>query len=152
VYNAYDTLWERYSDRITPTTVLSEDMAAIIDSYDKVISTIPQPKICVQTDHFFDGVDYYILPIEIPASEYGREIVVWNGFDHDHWYRWSILGERCSIESTQPMKGALHGKKAIYSNCNCWPKTMRAGRWAKWRHGVLLHHVYTDVMTRLGGE
>jgi hypothetical protein len=151
VYNAYDLLWERYQDRIEEWEFQSDymDMAAMSELYDRIISTIPQPALCNSSDHFFEGVPYFIKKLEIPPDDHGREIVVWNGLENDLWYRWSILGERCSIESTQFMAGCIEGRKAIYSNCDCYSELIRVGRWAKWRHGVLLHHVYTDVINRL---
>jgi len=149
VYNAYDTLWERYEHRITPMSVLAGDVPAIIDTYDIVITTIPQPKLCQDVEHWFDGVPYFIVPLDLPPEEHGREIVVYNGLPGDEWYRWSILGGRCSIESTMPMEGAIEGRKAVSNNCDCWPETLRVGRWAKWQHGVLLHNVYHDVANEL---
>lgn len=149
VFNAYDILWERYEDRIQEGSVDQSSMSAILANYDLVVSTIPQPGLCLGDGHVFDGVPYYIKPLEIHPDDHNREVVVWNGLSDDHWYRWSILGSRCSLESTQPMLGALAGTKAIYSNCTCWPDLIRVGRWAKWRHGVLLHHVYTDIITKI---
>lgn len=150
VFNAYDRLWERYEARIEDAPNIDEDTISFLRYHKNVVvSTIPQPPLCTNPAHVFEGVPYYILPLELPQDDHNREIVVWNGLPHDHWYRWSILGERCSIESTQPMEGALEGRKAIYSNCDCHPDIIRVGRWAKWRHGVLLHHVYTDVINKL---
>lgn len=147
VFNAYDTLWERYEDRIQDAEVGATNLPSIISSFDRVVSTVPQPRLCTSDRHLFDGVPYFIKPLEIHADDHNREVVVWNGLSDDHWYRWSILGSRCSIESTTPMEGALEGRKAIYSNCNCWPELIRVGRWAKWKHGVLLHHVYHELMS-----
>ena len=150
VYNAYDILWERYEARVLEADIDKSVIPEIIKEYDRVVTTLPQHSICSRIgDHWFEGVPYYIKPLEIPIDDHNREVVVWNGLPDDHWYRWSILGERCSIESTTPMEGALEGRKAIYNNCDCYPEVLRVGRWAKWRHGVLLHHVYTDVMTKL---
>lgn len=150
VYRAYDLLWERYEDRIVDHPSIGPgDLISIIGSFDKVVSSLPQPLLCTEPEHFFDGVPYYIKTLEIPPDDHGREVVVWNGLEDDHWYRWSILGEKCSIESTKPMAGCIAGKKAIYNNCNCFPLVLRVGRWAKWKHGVLLHHVYTDVLNRI---
>jgi hypothetical protein len=156
VQNVYDLLWDRYEERIEPWEFNGlSDMLGILDAYDCVISAIPQPIICYEAEkHFFEGVPYYIKTLEIPPGDHNREIVVWNGLESDLWYRWSILGEKCSIESTQFMTGCIEGRKAIYSNCNCYQDDgiIRVGRWAKWRHGVLLQHVYTDVVNQLAGR
>lgn len=153
VYNAYDILWERYEGRVEDSQINAEIVSILSSEYDRVVTTLPQPAICTHIgQHWFEGVPYYIKPLEIPPDDHNREVVVWNGLDGDHWYRWSILGERCSIESTKPMDGALEGRKAIYNNCDCHSEVIRVGRWAKWRHGVLLHHVYTDVIEKLKEE
>jgi hypothetical protein len=86
-----------------------------------------------------------------PADDQHREVVVFNGLPDDHWYRWSILGRKESIESTAPLQHAAQGHKAITTDCDCWPEVVRLGRWAKWQHGVLLHHAYAEAVAIMEG-
>jgi hypothetical protein len=81
---------------------------------------------------------------------------VFNGLETDHWYRWSILGRKTSIESTSSMEHAIQGVKALGNSCDCWKESVvRLGRWAEWKHGVLLHHAYSGALaaaSTLGGS
>lgn len=161
VPKAYDRLWERFEARVIEQEVDELWISSIVQNssvYDLVISTLPAQVICRNytgrpADHFFDGVPFWIKEMEVPEIDKGRDVVIYNGLPEDHWYRWSILGERHSIETTvKPADmngnsgGWLFGQKAVYTNCNCWPTVVRAGRWAQWRHGVLLHHAYRTAV------
>jgi hypothetical protein len=46
----------------------------------------------------------------------------------------------------------IKGIKAHSSNCDCYPEVHRAGRWAEWRHGVLLNDAYKKTMSILEGS
>jgi hypothetical protein len=84
--------------------------------------------------------------VALLAADREHEIVVYNGLLTDPWYRWSILGGLCSMESTKPFAdtGAevIVGTKAVDNTCDCWPEIHRAGRWAEWRHGVTMYKAY----------
>lgn len=143
VHRAYEALWQRYERVIIHAEVDKPWLRGLLDSgsVDVVISTLPAKNLCLRR-HNFGYVPFWIQPLETPEIDRGREVVVFNGFPKDDWYRWSILGGVCSIEYMRPQKGAFEGKKAISSDCDCWPEVIRAGRWANWKHGVLLHHAF----------
>jgi hypothetical protein len=152
VFDAYHMLWEKYKDQVHDQEATVWALETFITDFRYVISTIPQPEICCQKqEHRFDGVPYWIQPRMTPREDQHREVVVFNGLPDDHWYRWSILGGKESIESTSPLDHSIQGFKAISSNCNCWPEIHRLGRWAKWQHGVLLHHAYQEAYALLEG-
>lgn len=160
VVKAYDTLWERYEDCIINFSLHNtEDIKGIIDTYELIISTIPQQYLCV-AEHEFVGVPYLIKPLPLPEVDRGHDLVIYNGMFHDHWYRYSILGDRCSIETTWGQAAEqdddwLSGTKAVSNNCDCWGESgrlVRAGRWAEWKHGVLLHDVYHRVKEVMNGR
>jgi hypothetical protein len=37
-------------------------------------------------------------------------------------------------------------RKPLETDCTCWPKVVRAGRFGQWRKGVLTHHAYEMAM------
>jgi hypothetical protein len=162
VPKAYDRLWERFEDRIIDVKEITYFQISgwiHVHEFETIISTLPAQAICDAPEaapHFFDGVPFWIKEMPVPEIDRGRDIVVYNGLPEDHWYRWSILGERHSIETTvDPHQFSwsgddwLYGQKAVYTNCDCWPTVVRAGRWAQWRHGVLLHHAYRTAVEEM---
>jgi hypothetical protein len=150
VIKAYDRLWDHFYDRIIDTVITPEQLDEITGVYDTgaIISTLPAQAICYRPQvHMFNGKPYYIKTLPTPEADRHHEIVVYNGLLTDPWYRWSILGGLCSIESTKPFAdtGAevIVGSKAIDNDCDCWAGAVhRCGRWAEWRHGVTMYKAY----------
>lgn len=158
VIRAYDVLWERYEQNIIEWPIRSqEDVAQVAQMHETTISTLPQPVLCGNDLHVFGGVPYWIKQLPTPEVDRGHDIVIYNGRLEDLWYRYSVLGDRCSIETTHmptidwSAEGWLMGTKATHNTCDCWPNIHRAGRWAEWRHGVLLHNVYHTVKEIMDG-
>lgn len=156
VIRAYDKLWDRFAARIRNRLVTPNDIYALRETHDLVISTLPQPGICeFNGEHEFKGSRYWIRTMPTETIDLGHDIVVYNGRPDDAWYRWSILGDVCSIEYASPppeapsADGWLSGFKAISNDCDCHPGVVRAGRWAEWRHGVLLHNAYHTALHAL---
>lgn len=149
---AYDKLWEMYESRVMGApSIDGRYLHGYISQWPGrvIISTLPQPAICMRRkEHTFDSVPYWIQPLPVPPGDERTEIVVYNGLPHDFWYRWSILGGLCSLESSQRITApdAIGGVKAIRSNCDCFSGLIhRVGRWAEWQHGIVLWHTYNKV-------
>lgn len=153
VIKAYEKLWFRYGDTVNGQTLLPEHVGQLLRNFELVISTVPQPNICeFDGEHEFKGSRYWIKTMPTQPMDRGHDIVIYNGMPDDPWYRWSILGDVCSIEYASPppsapsAEGWLSGYKAVSNDCDCHPGLVRAGRWAEWRHGVLLHHAYHKAL------
>lgn len=148
VVAAYERLWDHFYDGITDVNIGQEVCGDVADDYNHIISTLPAWSICHRPDeHEFRGTPYYIKTLPTPEADKNHEIVVYNGILTDPWYRWSILGGLCSIESTKMFadtgQPVIRGTKAIDNNCDCWAGTIhRCGRWAEWRHGVTMYKAY----------
>ncbi len=166
VQAVYDSLWFHYEDKIEDFNVGIGNLHQLIKDERKVISTIPSPHFCHNNSHSFNSSPYWIKTLPTPQEDKSRDVVVYNGLDSDPWYRWSILSGICSIE--YPFGPDEHkdptfwwdatssdiikeGRKAIDNNCDCWPEVVRAGRWAEWRHGVLLHDAYHTAVKAMEG-
>jgi hypothetical protein len=154
---AYETLWDYWHELIDPVCdITHEDVHDIVRGHDLVISTIPAQVLCYKpSEHYFAGEPYWIKTLPTPPLDEHRDVVVYNGLPDDAWYRWSVLGGVCSIETTLPgyfdeeKVGIVRGLKPRDNTCNCWPTVVRAGRWAEWRHGVLLNHAYNNVVSAI---
>jgi hypothetical protein len=151
VFKAYDRMWRWYERAIVDEVITSRYMEVLADNYPIVLSTLPAPDFCINPQHDFASVPYWIQPRMTPAEDQHREVVVFNGLPGDFWYRWSILGRKESLESTAPLLDADNGLKAISNSCDCHPRVHRLGRWAKWQHGVLLHHAYQEALQLMEG-
>lgn len=144
---AYDKLWEYFEHEIAGVPVSPFLLNQLLGEFDTVISTVPAQLLCMKpSEHFFSGAPYWIKTLPTPPLDEKRDVVVYNGLPEDGWYRWSVLSGVCSIESTVRghLKGpeVIQGLKPLYNTCTCWPSIVRCGRWAEWRHGVLLNHAY----------
>ena len=160
VIRAYDKLWERFEPRIGDMDVTAEMVPALVEEHDLVISTLPAPAMCeFDGEHQFESTPFWIKTLPTEEIDRNHDIVIYNGLPSDPWYRWSILGGVTSIEyATDSIvdedDGVEYltigtGRKAINNDCDCHPSMVRAGRWAEWRHGVLLHHAYRKALTAL---
>jgi len=149
VYKAYDILWALYEDIVNECEVDKDTLQDIVDDSDIVINTIPMPGLCTNDEHTFESAPYWIKTLPTEKVDEDKEISIFNGLLQDHWYRWSLHGGVTAIETT--VEGAMgstdvkEGLKAITNDCDCWPEVIRAGRWAKWQHGILLHHVFSQI-------
>lgn len=137
----YDRLWEHFHEWISGWELDDDELFAIVSDHDLVISTLPQNLLC-RVGHAFRGTPYWIKSLPTPEEDATREVIIYNGLPEDHWYRYSILGGKTAIESTRRMEGANEGIKVLDTDCDCNRSIVRAGRWAAWRHGVLLHDAY----------
>jgi hypothetical protein len=97
---AYNKLWIRFGPQVQHWQYNHRTFFAIIARYDYVISTLPAHSICINNAHRFDGEEYWIKTLPTPPMDERHDIVVYNGLATDLWYRWSVLGGTCSIEST----------------------------------------------------
>lgn len=167
VIAAYDKLWDHFVCRgvmpeglfhrdekvlLTKETISGMDgerLREIYFGHDLTISTIPAQALCHNNEHKFEGSPYWIKTLPTPPHDANHDIVVYNGLRSDHWYRWSILGGVCSIETASWAHADetwIAGTKAIGHNCNCWNAITRCGRWAEWRHGVTMYHAYQKAV------
>lgn len=149
----YEKLWEMYENRISDVLIDQETLNVITGNYPIIISTLPAPGMCSDPErHSFNGVPYYIRTLPLPPMDAHRDVVVYNGLANDPWYRWSVLSGVCSIESTIDIwEERIVGTKATTTDCDCWPQIVRAGRWAEWRHGVLLNDAYKTALSVMKG-
>jgi hypothetical protein len=150
---AYDQLWKRYERNIHHLLIEPGMIEDFLKLFRVVINTLPRRFLCADDEHTFKSVPYWIKSLALPDGEAGREVIIYNGRPEDVWYRYSILGDRCSVESTYGFEGdgVIEGVKAIGNTCTCWRGLVHAGRWAEWRHGVLLNDAF-DVAYNVSRE
>jgi hypothetical protein len=159
---AYDTLWERWYDRIggieiTPT--VAGDMSHARGH--TVYCTVPARSLCLMPDeHKFatqdvyamgtrdDSVPYWSLPYIAPAMT-----VLCNGNNAPRWYRAATVFGQSTLEwpagARPPITGVVRVEKPLRTDCDCHvsERWHRLGRYGKWQKGVLVHSAYFEALT-----
>lgn len=164
IRHTYDQLWERFGKDVYHTDITSQS-SWILDmkvgvKFDNIISTIPMDILCANRYHRFS---YQGIWAYGDAPDLGQYVdpeyaipdgtVLCNGNEFPTWYRASRIFGHATFEWSQqgtvPRLPVAEVKKPIETNCDCWPKVTRIGRYGQWQKGVLVHHVYADTLKAL---
>lgn len=157
IRRAYDSAWERYSDRIWPAQITPKWLANWTPDADRIIWSIPLQAQCWQLGaHRFSATEVWA---QGDAPDLGRYCsvtvepftVVTNGEDSPRWYRASnVYGHRTAewpLNPKPPVSGLARVVKPISNACDCWLKigdapVLRVGRYGRWEKGQLSHDAY----------
>ena len=161
---AYDQLWEWYSDNVFETDLTRVVLNDLMDSavYDLVLSTVPA-NVLFQRGHFFTGIEILSgeLSVGLPDNH-----VLCNGEIFPSWYRASnVFGHEYAEWSTEtrtpsgnvmrhppiPLRSVV---KPLETNCDCWLHGIkekgtafkRLGRYGKWHKKELTHHAFEEAL------
>lgn len=155
IRQTYNNLWEFFEDDILDVHIDPEGLAYVEKSLapDVVISTIPAPALCWQ-GHTFRSQPVWAagsapdLGIDIPYP-CDDNTVICNGLEMPTWYRLSnVYGHKtvewsmASVKRRPPVGKPSAVPKPIDNNCDCWPNLITAGRYGKWKKGLLSHTAY----------
>lgn len=159
IRQSYDMLWKCHIELgfswVFPLSVGPEDLPGLIRSYAAVISTLPAPSVCAhRSAHDFKSSRVWAIgdapslgiyaPVEVDANT-----VVCSGDRHIRWYRAANVFGYTTVEWPDRYldlpPSAVPIRKPIKTNCDCWPEVLRAGRFAEWTKGVLVHETFDKV-------
>jgi hypothetical protein len=157
MFAIYDKLWKLYNDRIENVDI----DAKLADEYERnifdlVISTIPAPIICSNSEHKFPQQRIYLLDKSVDSGLVNG--ILYNGDPRDHWYRTSNIFGSQATESTIPFEEDLIdifkaktaiGFKPLWNDCDCHPHINRIGRYGRWTKGILVHQAYNHTVQLL---
>lgn len=119
-----------------------------LDGFDAVISTIPAPALC-NAGHMFRSHNVFAAGDRKADSEAPfppNNTVVCDGTDEHLWYRFArVFGYSTMEWARAPHRGLAQVQKPLSTNCDCFPDTIRAGRYGRWAKGILVHNVYHQV-------
>jgi hypothetical protein len=90
------------------------------------------------------------------------DVMYYNGYTPDGrygkigppWYRYSQINGYRSWEYSKPPMDIKpfqisEGYKPLWTNCNCYPKFIKLGRFGAWEKQILTHHVYGGTFSAL---
>lgn len=151
---AYQRMWEIYH----PAMVETELSAAWIKDNERkfkhIFSTVPAPAICMTNSgminqvHMFYSQRIGVHPEAIdPSIEDGT--IRYDGTKDRSWYRQSKLfgvgGTEYPEGVKPPVTPLIVARKPLMTNCNCFPKVIRLGRFGQWKKGVLTHDAFNGA-------
>lgn len=148
---AYRTAYSMYHKLIVPVHLKPEDISAIDQDYDLVISTIPLP-VLVGNWAWFNYQEVWITSWECDAAE--PAVIVYNGMLDGGWYRYSQIQGWAALErSFNPNDGqAVAVKKPLgYDESRAlvpldW---LLVGRYGAWNKKALAHDSYKLTRERM---
>jgi len=140
---AYNQLWERYSELIVVEEIYGDTLAKISKAEDLVFSCIPAPALCrhqckfVKQDVWIQTVDNHFDNLECA--------IVYNGSMSGEWYRWSSLFGHTFFEYPQFRPNAVKVSKPLRTDCpgpTHLGNIIGLGRYGAWEKHQLIHHAY----------
>lgn len=117
-----------------------------------IVSTIPAPALCVRPgQHVFHTHTIFANGSTAAQLATDNEVVC-DGTRDKPWYRISnVFGYRTTEWAFQPHRSvkAVPVIKPLWTNCDCHPEVLRAGRYGAWEKKRLVHEVYPAVLEAL---
>lgn len=164
----YDKLWARYESRIHHQTISWEILDGLADDvrWSLVISTLPLIQMCHQRRERYGTHEFQwesMWTIDYAPPEVADNTVLYSGDLDCDWYRSSRVFGHAATEFSnhRPITGGAYltpeeikpariytprkGIKVQGTNCDCWPRIKRVGRFGTWRKNYLSHHAYHDA-------
>ena len=135
---AYDELWKRYESYVEDQVVTS-DLSAIGSGL--ILSTVPRKLLCDRNHQFISQE----VSIWYAKAERKDNQIIYNGNPDTPWYRYSHLFGWESIEwpnAPAPDSDLVRVVKPLYTDCTCYPKVVKLGRYGRWEKKILSHDAY----------
>lgn len=151
----YDELWRRFLPKMVPSVIDGIVLSELIDTFPMVISTIPPHAYCAHvTDgiHTFPSRPIYIEQRAIPDVEGDPEILYDGrlGVPSGRYRSSRVFGQASTEYMNPPRAPHVIGKKLLATTCDCFAdEVVRAGRWGCWTPGVLTHHAFEKVWSKM---
>jgi hypothetical protein len=149
---AYNIVWERYEPQIVDQEIEASDVDELTASFETVISTIPQWRICT-SNHEFKSVPIVVKEGIVHDDHENDNFVLYNGTELGSWYRTSRIFGYVMTEGVarpdDPEDWGDVGYKVVGNNCDCHPNLIRTGRHGLWQRGILTHHTVEHTINAI---
>lgn len=171
VQEAYDKMWELYSDLISDRSVDPTEVQWLETTNDLVVSSAPAPNLCYHgcgnagcvrhPNHDFRSVQI-ALKFTTSYPDQPDNTIIYNAYRGDTFpstfpsraygmdSRWvrssSIFGVRVTDYKPEDCPNPdLIIHKPLGTDCDCHPKVLRVGRYGKWHNLAWIDSAYTDT-------
>lgn len=149
---AYAHMWDGPFGRSAQQNLVTISPAWLEENqglFDIFISTIPLNNLCRSMHHTFSAQEVLISRDKI--ADVKPDTIVYNAERSPSWYRASLIqgihGCEWSATAKPPYPNLVRIRKPLWTNCDCWPWLVRAGRFGEWRKGVLVDDAFRKVMS-----
>jgi hypothetical protein len=145
----YDRLWELYSGIIEDREVTPSELYAL--QYDPdvalVVSTAPARALCRNIQHHSFGFKQVAVTPEASYPDQPDNTLIFNAGEQWAWVRSSrVFGVPVTEWKVEDApRGARIIRKPISTDCDCYPKVLRTGRFGAWKNEVWIDTAYWDV-------
>jgi Pyridine nucleotide-disulphide oxidoreductase len=151
----YDLLWLMYSGWIEDRMVERDEMADLSEQPGVlVVSTANARTMCMKPNvHNFISAKVAITPeAEFVGQPYNT--IIFNAGDKDEWVRSSnIFGNTVTEWPAYPgaltRSGCRIIEKPISTDCDCYPRVLRTGRFGAFKNEVWVDTAYWDTYTAI---
>lgn len=147
--NTYEMLWGLYHHLIEDRALSKTEMMGLPHQADLVISTANARAMCFG-DHNFTWKDVAVTP-QCSFPNQRDNTLIFNAFPDQPWVRSSrVFGVPVTEwPLTHAPIAARTIHKPISTDCNCYPKILRTGRFGAWKNEVWVDTAYWDTYNAL---
>jgi hypothetical protein len=146
----YHRLWNIYSNLIHDRKVTPIELKHLHDKCDLVVSTANAYMLCNLGSHIFRDVRVAVTS-QASYPNQPDDTIIFNAGNEYDWIRSSnIFG----VEVTEWMvrrgpQGARIIKKPVSTDCTCYPRVLRTGRFGAWRNETWVDTAYWDTYSAI---
>lgn len=154
---AYDEMWDRYSDLIDDRSVQANELQRLHFRYDLVVSTAPLDRMCTMKDYHNFRYKGVLITKGVSFPGQPENTIIFNADPGVPWVRSSLIFGQGTTE--WPLTEAdnigpdrIRIQKPISSTCNCFPRVLLTGRFGKFRNETWVDTAYYDVREAIISE
>jgi hypothetical protein len=149
----YGTLWNMYHGLIEDRMVLPQELMHMDNEFDLVVCTANIQNLCLSRNSGLQAYQHHFNfkavavtnRAEYPDQPYNT--IIFNAGENDLWVRSSnVFGVTCT---EWPLEHAPAGsriiQKPISTDCNCFSRVLRTGRFGRFENEVWVDTAYYDV-------
>lgn len=160
IRQAYFKAWDMYMGRIVHKPYINDAwLRGLFGSgeFRDVVSSLPAPTVCQESrEHSFHSQEVWAVGdapergVWCPVTEAMPGTVILNGTRDTGWYRTAnVFGYRTAEwpgGGKPPISNIARVTKPLSTDCDCFPRLVRVGRYGTWTKGVLSHEAYETAV------
>lgn len=162
-FKTYERLWAMYSGLIIDRRVTPGELLLMQDSVELVVSTASAKDMCYRNQilsyhhtkvgqHNFRYAPVRVTP-ECSYPDQPDNTIIFNAGNTEQWVRSSrIFGNEVTEWPAElaPERARLI-LKPISTDCDCFPRVLRTGRFGKWKNETWVDTAYWDTYSAVEG-
>lgn len=151
----YSALWRMYGARVKAHRWTGMELIHAHEDYDLVVSTASTRDLCLNGSHKFAVKKVFVANVA-SYPEQPDDTIIFNAGPEYPWVRSSrIFGFEVTEWADDPYQiWNEHAKievvnKPISTDCDCFPRVLRTGRFGAWKNEVWVDTAYWDTYSAI---